>query len=178
MPPPAKKITPPHKLEFATNSLRNTTLAVEDDRYYYEVVTRFWHPTVTKVNRLDPETRELRTVAEIDRTRGKEVKVRFLDSDSKDSGLGAWTKASEFVKYDQGGVGGTFAGPKGEEYRWKTHNRKLELIKADDEEKNPLVKYHHYKRHLFVWRMSRHAWLEVKPEMSDSMEKIIGKSHS
>lgn len=38
------------KMEFATNSVRNTTLATADDDPYYEIVTRFWHPHITKIN--------------------------------------------------------------------------------------------------------------------------------
>ncbi|KAJ8508784.1 hypothetical protein ONZ45_g8972 [Pleurotus djamor] len=95
-----KKPDPPHKMEFATNSLRNTTIAVEDDQYYFEVVTRFWHPTITKINRFDVNTGNLTTVAEIERLTSREPKVRFLQSSEKGTDLGEWMKASDFVKYE------------------------------------------------------------------------------
>jgi hypothetical protein len=37
-------------MEFATNSVRNTTVATANDDPYFEVVTRFWHPNLTKIN--------------------------------------------------------------------------------------------------------------------------------
>lgn len=92
--PPPKKADPPHRLEFTTNSIRNTTIAVDTDAFYYEIVTRFWHPNLTKINKLDNETRELKTVAEIERVPRKETKVRFGGEE------GDWLKASEFMKYD------------------------------------------------------------------------------
>lgn len=48
-------------------------------------------------------------------------------------------------------------------------------MKADDEEKVPVAEYHPYKRHFFVFRMSERAWLEVKPEATVALEKIIGE---
>ena len=55
MPPPPKP-PPPHKLELTTNSLRNTAIATKDDNIHYEIVTRFWHPHITKINRCDLRT--------------------------------------------------------------------------------------------------------------------------
>ena len=78
MPPPPKKADPPHKLTFTTNSLRNTTIAVDNDALYYEVVTRFWHPHVTKIRKLDTDTQELVTVAELERVPGREPRLRFV----------------------------------------------------------------------------------------------------
>jgi len=162
--PPPKKPEPPHKMEFTTNSLRNTTVAVESDSLYFEIVTPFWHPNLTKINKLDIESREFTTVAEITRT-GKEPKVRFGD--------GQWLKASEFIKYDPKRAGGIFVGSGHVEYRWKTHKRRLQLVKADDEDKVPLVKYHPHRRHFFIFRMSRHASLEIKPELTEALDKLI-----
>jgi len=163
--PPSKKPVPPHKMEFTTNSLRNNTLAVDTDALYFEIVTRFWHPDLTKINRLDVESRELTTVAEISRTPGKEPKVRF--------GEGEWLKASEFITYDTERMGGVFVGAEDVEYRWKTHKRRLQLVKADDEGKVPLVKFHPHRRHFYIFRMSRRAWLEIKPEITEALDKLI-----
>jgi hypothetical protein len=170
--PPPKKVDPPHKLTFATNSVRNTTFAVDSDKFYYEILTRFWHPHLTKINKYDYENRVVTCVAEIESVPKKEVKVRFNTPDTE----GEWMRASDFVKCDGGSVGGVFtAGEDGTMYRWKTHKRclQLQLVKADDEEKVPVAEYHPYKRHFFVFRMSERAWLEVKPEATVALEKII-----
>lgn len=93
MPPPAKP-RPSHRLSLTTNSLKNTTLSVEDDTIFYEIVTRFWHPHLTKINKTNMETREVYTVAEIEREPGKEARVRF------DGDKGQWMSAAQFVQYD------------------------------------------------------------------------------
>ncbi|EGO00480.1 hypothetical protein SERLA73DRAFT_181092 [Serpula lacrymans var. lacrymans S7.3] len=167
--PPPKKPDPPHRIQFATNSLRNTTLAVDNDKFYYEIVTRFWHPHLTKINKFDYEARVVTCVAEIEALPKKEVKVRFNTDESE----GPWTKASEFIKCDGSNVGGTFVAGDGIEYRWKTHKRYLQLVKSDDEDKVPIAEYHPYRRHFFIFRMSQYAWLEVKPEATAALEKII-----
>ncbi|KIJ18561.1 hypothetical protein PAXINDRAFT_167155 [Paxillus involutus ATCC 200175] len=167
--PPPKKVDPPHKLTFATNSVRNTTFSLNNDKFYYEIVTRFWHPHLTKINKYDYEGRMVTCVAEIESLPKKEVKVRFNTPDAE----GEWIRASDFVKCEGGSVGGTFTAGDGEMYRWKTHKRYLQLVKADDEEKVPIAEYHPFKRHFFVFRMSQRARLEVKPEASNSLEKII-----
>lgn len=94
--------------------------------------------------------------------------------------------------------GGTFVGNSGVSYRWKTHNRKLQvcqlvvevtdavslpclrksfdqLVQADSEDKKPLVVRHKHRRHFFVWRMSRHAFLEVKPEVVETLDSLISE---
>lgn len=91
-------------MEFATNSVRNTTLATEDDDPYYEIVTRFWHPQVTKINKLDPASREMTTVCEIE-SKGKEARIRFLNPDKKREktaenaeAFGEWVSTEEILK--------------------------------------------------------------------------------
>lgn len=88
------KPKPPHKLHMTTNSLRNTIVSADDDSIFFEIVTRFWHPYVTKINKTDIETREVSTVAEIERTPGREPRVRF------GAEKGEWMSATDFVKYD------------------------------------------------------------------------------
>lgn len=51
----------------------------------------------------------------------------------------------------------------------------MKMIRADSEKKEPLVIKHKHKRHFFVFRMSKHAWLEIKPEVVESLEAIISK---
>ncbi|KAJ6608409.1 hypothetical protein B0H10DRAFT_1815824 [Mycena sp. CBHHK59/15] len=157
-------------MEFATNSVRNTTLAATNDDPYFEVVTRFWHPNLTKINKLDPETGEMHTICEIDKKgsgKAAEVRVRFVGR-SRD-----WMSAEEILKMAPERPGGVFIDPEGVEYRWKTHNRKFQLIRCDDVARVPVAVYHPYKRHFFVWRMSKHASLEVKPQMAKYLERLI-----
>lgn len=94
MPPPPKP-APPHKLELTTNSLRNTTISAGDDSMYYEIVTRFWHPHVTRINKADLENLVVTTVAEIERMPGSEPRVRFGGE------KGQWILASEFIQFDE-----------------------------------------------------------------------------
>jgi hypothetical protein len=152
-------------MEFTTNSLRNTTVAVDTDNLYFEIVTRFWHPDITKINKLDVESRQFTTIAEISQTPGGEPKVRFGD--------GHWLDSSEFIKYDPERAGGVFLGTEHVEYRWKSHKRRLQLVKANDEEKVPLVTFHPHRRHFYLFRMSQRAWLEIKPEATEALDKLI-----
>lgn len=76
------------------NSLRNTTLSTVDDSMYFEIVTRFWHSNLTKINKFDMETRELVTVAEIEGLQSGKSRVRFGGD------KGQWVPAAEFLKYD------------------------------------------------------------------------------
>jgi hypothetical protein len=88
-------------MEFATNSVRNTTLATANDDPYYEIVTRFWHPHLTKINKLDPASRALTTVCEID-NQGKEAKIRFANERKKEDyekdPLGEWVSSEAILK--------------------------------------------------------------------------------
>ncbi|KAJ7187956.1 hypothetical protein C8R46DRAFT_5653 [Mycena filopes] len=168
----------PMIMEFATNSVRNTTLATADDDPYYEIVTRFWHPNLTKINKLDPASRKMTTVCEID-NKSKEAKIRFASYSQKEKSekdsptLGEWISTDEILKIAPVKPGGTFVDSDGVEYRWKTHNRHFQLIRCGEDTGLPVVMYHPYKRHLFVWRMSKHATLEIKPEVIKDLERLI-----
>lgn len=108
--PPCPDVPPfPQRLEFSTNSVRNTTLATPDDSIYFEIVTRFWHPSITKINKLNPGTRQLNTVAEIERVglrggkHGTRHRVRFLKGEEhKTTEFGEWMSAEEFVQLGRG----------------------------------------------------------------------------
>lgn len=142
---PPKKVDPPHKLTFATNSVRNTTFSLGNDKFYYEIVTRFWHPHLTKINKYDYENRLVSCVAEIESIPKKEVKVRFNMPDAE----GEWIRASDFIKPEGNNMcvqylircalekilhchsGGVFTtGEEGVMYRWKTHKRYLQVCKV------------------------------------------------
>lgn len=49
----------------------------------------------------------------------------------------------------------------------------LQLVRADGDQKAPIADFHKHRRHFFVLRMSRHAFLEVKPEATESMDRLI-----
>ncbi|KAJ7731296.1 hypothetical protein DFH07DRAFT_968794 [Mycena maculata] len=173
--------TPPRAMimEFATNSVRNTTLATENDDPYYEIVTRFWHPHITKINKLDTGSGEMNTVCEID-NKGKETKIRFLNPEKKaeksvrkTDNLGEWMSSEEILKLAPEKPGGVFVDSDGVEYRWKTHNRNFLLIRCGDDHRLPIVVYHRHKRHLFVWRMSKHATLEIKPQIIKNLDGLV-----
>ncbi|KAI0694267.1 hypothetical protein BC835DRAFT_1274785 [Cytidiella melzeri] len=168
MPPPAKP-PPPHKLELTTNSLRNTTMSVKNDAIHYEIVTRFWHPHVTKINKADLENLVVTTVAEIERIPGMEPRVRFGGD------KGEWVLATDFVQLDEDRAGGTFTGNANVKYRWQTRKGHLQLVKADDEDQIPVAEYHPHRRHFFVFRMSKHAFFEIKPipEIIEALERLI-----
>ncbi|KAI0032152.1 hypothetical protein K488DRAFT_50537 [Vararia minispora EC-137] len=166
MPPPPKP-EPPLEMFFTTNSLRNTTLAVDDDTAFFEIVTRFWHPRLTKIFKLDKEAREMTLVAEIERDPGKNPRVRFGGEH------GEWVSASEFLKWDPETRGGTWSDIDGTEYRWKSHKRYLQLVKADDVQKTPIAKYRTCTRHLFVFNMRRHAALLIHKEATGYMDRLI-----
>jgi len=163
-------------MELATNSVRNTTVATENDDPYFEVVTRFWHKNLTKINKLDPFTGAMTTVCEID-TKEKEAKIRFLNEDQKQSfqkgAWGEWMPSETVLQLAPAKPGGVFVDADGAAYRWKTHNRNFQLIRCGDDSRLPIVVYHPHKRHFGVWRMSKHATLEIKPQIIKSFERLI-----
>ncbi|KAK0201095.1 hypothetical protein DFS33DRAFT_1104334 [Desarmillaria ectypa] len=146
------------KFTFTTNSVRTTTVAVGKDRIFYEIVTRFWHPTLTKINILNPDTRTLKTVAEVQKSYSGKHRVRFLTGKY----MGEWISSDKFLKVEKTKVGGSFV-VEGVEYRWKTHNRRLQLVRSDDETKTPLAVYRPYRR----------TSLEVDLELKSFMDRLI-----
>ncbi|KAJ4490997.1 hypothetical protein J3R30DRAFT_3278801 [Lentinula aciculospora] len=166
------------RLYFTANSVRNTTVATKDDSLYYEIVTRFWHPRLTKINILDPDTQVLRLAAEIEQVSGNKwrngrFRVRFLNSVAPGEELGHWISDIDFLKPSSDKIGGTFMDPQGQEYRWKTHNRRLQLVHVGDERKSPLVVYEPHKRYFMVLLMSRHASWEVQPQVLTDLPPIL-----
>jgi hypothetical protein len=50
-------------------------------------------------------------------------------------------------------------------------------VQENDDAKLPVALYHIYRRHFFFFRMSRHAFLEIKPEVTvEGLERVIGMS--
>ncbi|VDB84244.1 unnamed protein product [Peniophora sp. CBMAI 1063] len=159
--PPPRKPDPTHILSFTTNSLRNTTASVDDDTFFYEIVTRFWHPHLTKIFKLDKEARQMLLVGEIEREPNREPRVRIGGEQSN------WMSVDEFVR------SGTWMTTEGDEFRWKNHKRRLQLVKAGDAEAAPIARYIPYTRHFFVMLLDRHAALEVKDEALGYMDQLI-----
>lgn len=70
-------------------------MSVRDDSIHYEIVTRFWHPHLTKINKADLENLAVTTVAEIENLPGSAPRVRFGGEKEQ------WILASEFVQFDE-----------------------------------------------------------------------------
>jgi len=56
------------RMVFTTNSPRNTIASVEDDTLYYEIVTHFWQPRLTKISKV--EKGERMEAGEIQKVKG------------------------------------------------------------------------------------------------------------
>jgi len=177
MPPPKPAPPKPYSLTFAKNSIRNTTVSLPNDKFYYEIVTRFWHPHLTKINKFNMEDRQIICAAEIEAVPGQDVRVRFNTTDvTKVGGMGGegeWMSASEFVKADADSIGGTFTAGDGLEYRWMMNKGYLQLVKADDASETPVATYHPHRRHFLVFRMAKRASMDVMPDAAAALEKII-----
>lgn len=53
----------------------------------------------------------------------------------------------------------------------------MQLVRANDDAKVPVARYRIYRRHFVFFRVSRHAFLEIKPEVTvEGLEKVIGMS--
>ncbi|TFK53804.1 hypothetical protein OE88DRAFT_1283753 [Heliocybe sulcata] len=178
MPPPPKP-APPHRLTFTFNSLRNTTVSLENDIIYYEIVTRFWHPDVTKIFRLDKESRAMNLVARIKgvENKGKGVMVRFgkepgdglargpdEEKERAEGGEGEWIPEEEFIDYEKESVAGSFNPVPGKALQWRTRKRKLQMLDPNSPDK-PLANFIPHSRHFWAFRMSKHAVLELRPEV-------------
>jgi len=96
--------------------------------------------------------------------------IQFGDRD-EDAG---WIDELDFMSWDLEKRGGVFTGGDGVEYRWKSHRQRLQLVQANDDTKVPVAQYHIYRRYFVFFRMSRHAFLEIKPEVTvEGLEKVI-----
>ncbi|VDB84240.1 unnamed protein product [Peniophora sp. CBMAI 1063] len=164
--PSPRRPDPIHVLSFATNSLRNTTISNSDDTLYYEVVTRFWHPHLTKIFKLDKEARQMRLVGEIDREPSREPRVRVGGERSH------WIPLDDYMKWGSKGSG-TWATPEGDSFRWKKNRRRLQLFKTDVADAATIARYVPYTRHFYVLLVDRRASLEVKDEALGHMDQII-----
>ncbi|GJJ11835.1 hypothetical protein Clacol_006073 [Clathrus columnatus] len=139
MPPPPKP-PPPFKLTFTTTSLRNVTIATENDAFYYEIVTRHWEPSITRINRLDVESGKMIPKAELlkdeeDRD-APYTGIKFIDPEKPDTSpippnifLGLEGASKNAL--------GKFTSKEGTRYRWQESDRTIELTLIDDPDKKP-----------------------------------------
>src|SRR5260370_28564902 len=58
---------------FTINGLCNTTVSVDDDMLYYEIITHFWQLHLTKISKLDVDKSQMVLVAEIERVPGSNL---------------------------------------------------------------------------------------------------------
>jgi len=176
-------------------------MSLSDDTVYYEIVTRYWEPTITKINKrvVMNDNKRMVSIAQIHDASPKNLKPKSIafriaakDGDRRTAvddkeqmealgdGIkvrfkGSWMDVDDFIKYDDR-IGASFKGEDGSLYTWRSQGGKLQLIKPDDKGGCTLLaQYHDYKRFLFVLRMSQHAFLEIRaPEVVDSiMDRLI-----
>jgi len=175
MPPRGAPAKPaPLKLEFSTTSIRNTSIATENDVHYYEVSTWDWDPFVTKVKRLIPETTTMVLVAEFKRDNEKDkgcTGVRIVDPEKPDKDYQSPESYLGLSSGDSTSLGMFTAN--GKQYKWQAVKGAIELVPTDEDDSKPIVRYHKHHRHLGVWRMSERPHLEVDPELTSSMDSLI-----
>ncbi|KIP07490.1 hypothetical protein PHLGIDRAFT_415603 [Phlebiopsis gigantea 11061_1 CR5-6] len=169
---PAKSSAQPRqKITLTTTSLRNVVLSNKSDVIYYEVITPKWARDRTTVSKLDPNTRQFDIIGEMkNNDDGKAEEVRLYG--------GALTPAHRFLDGGmdpdpQGLKRASFVGKDGKKYIWRAGRRRLELVREDMPDDQPVAVYHDKKRHMFVLRMSKHPYLEVDPAALDTMDSLI-----
>jgi len=179
------------KMWLTTNSVRNTTVSLPDDSVYYEIVTRYWEPSLTKINKVDQYKRKV-PIAQIQAPAKRVMRVGTTTASSSINSVedkeqmeactgttkvrykGSWINAEEFIKYDER-IGASFTGDDGTLYTWKVHKGRLQLIMLEEGGgSSVLIQYHRPKRHFYLLKMSRHAFLEIKsPELVEGIMDIL-----
>ena len=81
------------KLILTTTSLHNVVIANASDVIYYEVVTPKWAKHLTKVSRLDPNTRQFDLVGELQNEDDRPVMMRLYGE--------AFRSTSEFLREEE-----------------------------------------------------------------------------
>ncbi|KZS98558.1 hypothetical protein SISNIDRAFT_481282 [Sistotremastrum niveocremeum HHB9708] len=157
-------------LQLATNSLSNNTIASENDAIYYEVRTQSWDPNMTRLSRrLDSDSRELSLLAEVERKNNSEPRIRC----NWVEGFTEFRNSSEWIKIPVSkSLSATFPGVDGKLYRWLVVKGALQLVR-DETPETPLVTFHRHHRHMMVFRMSKHASLEVAAECLADLDAIV-----
>lgn len=154
------------KLFLTTTSLHNVVISNKSDVIYYEIITPKWERHLTKISRLDPNTRQFDLIGELQNEDDKPVTMRLYG--------GAFKNADDFLRKEQESTSNaSFRGKDGKTYTWRANGKRLELVREDLPGDQPVAVYHRQKRHLFVLRMSRHPFLEVDTEAMDTLDSLI-----
>jgi len=156
----------PLRLVFTTNSLRNTVIASHDDEIYYEVVSKSWTPTVTRITRVFMDDMIYSHIAEIESAPRQPVRVSMYGEKSM------WP-AGAFVKFNVSRFTGEFTGDDGNTYVWRLRSGRLELFRAGDERSAPLAVFHSPKRMAKVFRMSQKPYIEIRPDAVTILDSLI-----
>ncbi|THH04472.1 hypothetical protein EW145_g5497 [Phellinidium pouzarii] len=160
------------RLSLTTTSLQNVVISNASDVIYYEIVTPKWAPAVTRVSKMDPKSRELEIVAELqnevsEKTVARPTAVRLRGQQFRPAGE-FWTKD---------GVTGTdarFRGKDGKYYQWRERKGRLELMREQEPDGKPVAIYHRHRRYFLVLRMSQKPYLEVQPSVMETLDSLIG----
>ncbi|KAI0078963.1 hypothetical protein K474DRAFT_1659652 [Panus rudis PR-1116 ss-1] len=180
----AKSRTPPRqKLVFTTTSTRNVVISNSSDVIFYEIVTPRWEKHLTKISRLDPNTKLFDQIAEFQNEKGKPVALRmyggplvqtkdFLRVDEYDAGSGSGSSSTSSESLNVG-KSASFRGKDGKKYTWRIRHKTLELFREDMPANQPIATYHKEKRYLYVLRMSQYPYLEIDYDAMDTLDTLI-----
>ena len=83
------KSIPHQKLSLTTTSLHNVVISNTSDVIYYEIITPKWEKDLTKISRLDPNTKQYDLICELVNEHDKPVSMRLYG--------GATRRADEFL---------------------------------------------------------------------------------
>ncbi|TCD64677.1 hypothetical protein EIP91_003791 [Steccherinum ochraceum] len=118
------------KLVLTTTSLHNVVISNASDVIYYEIVTPKWERHLTKVSRLDPNTRLFDLVGELQNEDDKPVAMRLYG--------GSFRSTQDFLKNEPEGHGveASSAGSQPTEDE-KSRTEKLDVSPAEDDHCHP-----------------------------------------
>ena len=71
------KSIPHQKLSLTTTSLHNVVISNTSDVIYYEIITPKWEKDLTKISRLDPNTKQYDLICELVNEHDKPVSMRL-----------------------------------------------------------------------------------------------------
>lgn len=81
------------KLSLTTTSLHNVVISNKSDVIYYEIVTPKWERDLTKISRLDPNTKQYDLICELLNEHDKPVSMRLYG--------GVTRRTDEFLVKDE-----------------------------------------------------------------------------
>ncbi|CAL1703249.1 unnamed protein product [Somion occarium] len=156
------KATPRQELFLTTTSLHNVVISNTSDVIYYEVLTPKWERHLTKISRLDPNTKQFDLICELVNENDKPVSMKMYG--------GVIVPTQDFLQNgDASSRVAKFKGKDGKTYTWRIDHEGLELFREDQ----PVAWYHREKRYLGVLRMSKLPCLEVDNMAMDTLDSLI-----